>query len=393
MVVFGEEAIAARAPGVVDVEGTVRLGVELYEKRGSYGMAAEVLGMALEAVDGLRRGGDAEAYRQEELVAAWRRGSALIHLGRTGEAEALLARARGLAQRLWDDHELDPRLFLGFRGNLAVLLRDLFRPDEAEALLRENLALQQQLRQDKRERAKTLGNLGELLTFQGRLQEAEELLGQALELIRATCADEVPRELCYLGNLHLRRGEADRALEIYREGLLANRQVQYGRCPNEAFLRLGATRALAAAGRARRAVAEADRALAPLSPLDPYPRAVLLKHRALALLALGRNHAGRRGLREAADVTFARGALLRFGLRTALGELALDLLASPGDHQDAAEARTLCTRLAETARQVPGLDPQISGADALLALAADADTEPNALADAIRSLCAWFYYG
>ncbi len=390
--VFGEEALEARAHEAVDVEGTVRLGVELYEKRGSHGMAAEVLGLALAAVERLRQDGDAEAHQQDELVAAWRRGSALIHMGRTEEARRLLDRARVLARRLWDQGELDPRLYLGFRGNLAVLLRDLFRPDEAEALLRENLDLQRQLRQDKRERAKTLGNLGELLTFQGRLDEAEELLDRALELIRAAYHDEVPRELCYLGNLQLRRGEPERALEIYRQGLRANRRVQYGRAINRAFLGLGATRALTACGRARRAVTEADRALAPLSPAAPYPRALLLKHRALALLAHGHAGAGRQGLREAADTTFVGGALLRFGVRTALGELALDLLAAGGE-RELSQARELAARLAETARQVPGLDPRVSGADALLALASADQADPAALSDAVRALCAWFPYG
>ena len=388
--VFGAGAMAARAAGPVDIEGTVRLGVELYEKRGSFAFAAEVLSVALQAIDRARVRGELSAHRPEELTASWRLGSAMIHLGQTAEAEALLGRARELAEALWQAQELDPRVYLGFRGNLAVLLRDLFRPAEAEVLLRQNLILQRQLRQAKREQAKTLGNLGELLTYMDRFQEAEEALDEALEFIRAVYPDEIPRELCYLGNLHLRRGEPGQALEVFREGLLANCPVQYGQETNEAFLRLGTVRALAALGRHRRAVAEADRALVPLSPGQPYPRAFIIKYRGLALLAAGDGAAGCAALEEAADTTFVRGPLMRFGVSTALGELARFLLAS-GDPQDVTRARSLAIQLAEAALEVPGLEQ--SGAKQMLRLSADQALDAGALARAVETLCAWFYYG
>jgi len=392
-VVFGERSLEARAPGAVDIEGTVRLGVELYEKRGDFAFAAQVLQVALEAIDEARQGGDAGALRTEELTAAWRLGSALIHQGQTTEAEAILARAGTLAETLWDAGELDPRVYLGFRGNLAVLMRDTFRPVEAEALLRENLTLQRRLRQDKREQAKTLGNLGELLTFSDRFQEAEQTLEQALELIRATYPEEVPRELCYLGNLHLRRQEPELALEIFSQGLWANRGVQHGREANEAFLRLGTVRALGQLGRHRGAVAEADRALAPLSPGRPYPGALIRKHRGVALLAAGELAAGREALLEAADVSHVRGGLLRFGVSTALGELAIHLLQTERHQDDAARARRAAVRLAGIARLAPGLDPAQSGAEEVSRLAGEEELDAGALIQALRGLCGWFYYG
>ena len=391
--VFGPQALQTRAPGAVDIEDTVRLGTELYEKRASYAAAAEVLGTALEAISRARRQGSPAAFRVDELVSLWRLGSARIHLGQTTEAMACLQRARRLGRRLWEAGELDPRSYLGLRGNLAVLLRDVYRHDEAEALLRDNLQLQRQLRQDKREQAKTLGNLGELLTFQGRLDEAASALQQALELIRAVYPDELPRELCYLGNLQLRRGEPQEARQLYRQGLEANRRVAHGRQVNESFLRHGLVRALAAMARPREALREAEQAVRSLAPGRPYPRQLILKQRGLALLALGQLEAGRAGLRQAAELTFVRGALLRFGVGTALGELARHLLQNPAGDADRPQALAAAAELARRAAAVPGLDYQRSGVAEIQRLTVADQPRTVELEAALERLCAHFYYG
>lgn len=320
---FGPDALAGAA-GPLDVEGTVRVGVELYEKRGSFAQAHDLLGLALEAIEQERGRRDEPAlYRTEELLALWRSGSSLIHLGDLEGALARFERALPLAEQLWERGEIDPRTFLGLRGNLAVLHRDRFEHEAAEALLLDNLALQRALRQDRRELAKTLGNLGELYTFMDRFEEAEARLEEALEALRAVYPDEVPRELCYLGNLHLRRTDPLRALACYEEGLERNRQVTHGKIANEVFLRYGLTRAHRRLDEVEQAERQACRSLALADPGTLYPRQLVLKERGLARLALGRWEQGIADLEAAADQTHARGELAFLAAATALGELAL----------------------------------------------------------------------
>jgi tetratricopeptide (TPR) repeat protein len=218
-----------------------------------------------------------------------------------------------------------------------VLLRDLFEYEAAEALLLDNLKRQRELRQDRRELAKTQGNLGELWTFMGRFDEAEASLTEALESLRAVYPDEVPRELCYLGNLALRRGEPRQAVAIYDEGLAANSGVTYGRERNETFLRYGLVRAHVELSELDAAMRQANRALAPLPTHELYPRQLILKFRGLAAVGLGQLEAGESDLRAAAERTYARGSLAEIAAGTSLAELALVLLEIPGRELEALE--------------------------------------------------------
>jgi len=322
--VFGEEA-ASQAASAVDIEGTVRLGIELYEKEGRFGLAHEVMQTALDAIE-QRRGGEGESWRVEEFLALWRAGSSLIHLGHMRQARRLMERARVLGHSLWQAGEVDPRAYLGFRGNLAVLLRDQLELEAAEAVLLDNLEQQRALRQDRREVAKTLGNLGEVWTFLGQWERAEQALQQALEALRSVYPDEVPRELCYLGNLHLARGDSLLACACYEEGLEANRDVSYGARRSEAFLRYGLCRAHLALDQPEQCVGHASRALRLLDSTELYPRQMILKVQGLARLALGQLQQGEEDLMAAADLTFASGPLARFAAGTALGELAVAVL-------------------------------------------------------------------
>ncbi len=353
---FGSSALELQPVAAVDIEGTVRKGIELYEKLNSYRAAEEVLGLALAAITARREAaGDPTLHRPEEFACRWRVGSALVHQGRVEQADRALGDARRLGEALWQAEELDPRDYLGLLGSLAVLLRDRYRYDEAEVLLLETLELQRQLRQGKRERAKTLGNLGELWTITGAYQRAEEVLERCRAHLEATYPDEVPRALCYLGNLARHRGDLDQAIARYGEGLAANTPVQYGRAANEAFLRYGLVRALGRAGRHGEAIEQADLTLAELPVHAPYPRQLLLMHRGLAAIAAGDEGRGRADLHAAADLTHVRGSLLRFGVTTALGQLALHLLAADPTAQREQVARYALSLL-DAARAVPGLD-------------------------------------
>jgi tetratricopeptide (TPR) repeat protein len=332
--------LAASGPraATVDVEGTVRLGLSLYEKQGSFALAHDVLTTALSAIEVRRaRRRDQMLYRVEEFLALWRAGSCLVHQGDPEGAARLFERAAALGEALWQGREIDPKAYLGFRGNHAVLLRDRFEYEAAERVLLDNLAQQKALRQDRREVAKTHGNLGELWTFMDRFDEAEAALGDALASLRAVYPDEVPRELCYLGNLYLRRGDPARARAHYADGLSSNETASYGRDRNEAFLRYGLVRAHLKLSQPDEAIRHADKALAILSPTELYPRQMILKYRGLAHLALGEEAQGEDDLKAAADLTFASGPLAELAAGTALAEHALFLLQKPGEEARARE--------------------------------------------------------
>lgn len=376
--VFGPEALEERV-GSLALEEEIRLGLELYEKRQSFAAAEQVLCAALDGIVRRRRTTGPDALRGEEFLALWRAGSARVHLGDPEGALVLLEQAHRLGDALFDAGELNPQLYLGVRGNLAVLLRDLRRFDDAETLLRETLRRQRALRQDKRELARTLGNLGELLGIVGRFPEAETALEEALAHLRAVYPEEVPRELCYLGDLALRRGEPERAIARYQEGLAENRSVGFGRDANHAFLRYGQVRALSALGRPEAALRLGLSVVRVLPAHRPYPRQLLLKHLGLCELALGQETQGRRTLEAAAELLFARGALARFAFTTARGELALHLLAKG----ECGLARREALLFAEASHDLLDRLWRTGRAETLAALAREGD--PPSLAAALHA--------
>ena len=311
----------------LDIQGSVARGVWLYEKAGRFSIAASLLGHCLAAIRVRRAlGEDPGRNRTEEVTCLWRRGSCLTHLGDEVGALNMLQQARGLAEILWAEGAISPADYLSLAGSLAVLLRDTLRYGEAEALLLDTLEQQQVLRLESRSRARTMGNLGELWTITGDYGRAEEILGEALEILSISYPDEVPRELCYLGNCALKQRRHDRALELYGRGLVQNREVEYGRDLNEAFLRYGKAQALRALGRPEEAVEEADRVLGLMRRETPYPRQLCLMVRGLCRLDMGQQEEGRRDLREAAHTSQGAGALLSFGLSTSLARLVIHLL-------------------------------------------------------------------
>jgi tetratricopeptide (TPR) repeat protein len=399
--VFGREATSSLPAKAISVEATVRRGLHLYEKSNDFTAARYVLESALDAIRG-HRGEDVapDRYRLEEFLCLWRLASCLVQLGDTEAAGGLYEEARPLGATLWREQILDPRHHLGFMGNLAVYLRDVYRFEDAERLLVDTIQSQRMLRQSKRELARTLGNLGELRTMMGswlkrsvgiddrkranegvgvvgdevraepdfacnradvmaqaedKFRQAAADLQEALEMIEAVYADEVPREYCYLGNLALARDEPERALELHRKGLSANETVEIGRERNEWFLGYGIVRALIASERYTAAVEEAHDVAVRIPAHEPYPRQLILRYAGQGLLACGKTERGKDVLLKAADLTFAQGALVRFGLSCALGDLAIHLL-SEGDESARKEAVEHAAAFAARAEAVPGLD-------------------------------------
>ncbi|MCA9668628.1 MAG: tetratricopeptide repeat protein [Myxococcales bacterium] len=391
--VFGEGALRAGDPSSVEIEASVERGVALFEKHGDSVGARVMLEAALGAIFMQRgRRNDPALWRREELLCRWRIGAALVHAGRVTDAAETLRLARALSEDLWVEGAIDPKTYLGLRGNLAVLWRDSYRYDEARALLEETLELQRSLKQSKREQAKTLGNLGELCSIMGDFTAARRCLERSLRYLRETYPEEVPRARCYLGNLALREGELDEAHRCFEKGLEENVMVQSGARANAAFLRYGLARAYAARGQHGRAADLCDVALDDLPEYEPYPRQLILKVRGLSALAQGEREDGEGDLLAASDTRYVIGAFLRYGVMTASGELALALLDADDAETRWREIEQRALALADAMAKVPGLVGDATPDEIRELLEPGYHTDRAALATALRHAIDRFPY-
>ncbi len=167
-----------------------------------------------------------------------------------------LEKALELAQRIGASHLL-PMLYL----NQGIVLLKTDRLGESRAVLEKGHRLAASLG-DRLQHCRLNLALGRLETMSGRLARAEELLlegqetaNQACFLREATIADE------YLGDILLLRGEPDRAIYNYEQGLAKSRTIAAGNdLEGELHRRLG--EAHLAAGRLRPATEAAMAALA-----------------------------------------------------------------------------------------------------------------------------------
>ncbi len=133
-------------------------------------------------------------------------GSFYRQTGRYAEAEALLTRAKDIA-----DGSPEPDLAMA-GNNLALLYLDQGRYREAEPLLREAVdRLARALGNGHESLALPLNNLGEICRVEGRYGEARALYSRALEIWQSTRGEGSPNAAVALSNL----------------GLLAMNQGQY----------------------------------------------------------------------------------------------------------------------------------------------------------------------
>ena len=266
---------------IAEYRRAVELEPDYPEAMSNLGISLEALRRSAEAEQAYRtaialRPGYAEAWgnlgntlraqgRNEEAVAAYRQalahnpaaqqaplGNALRSLGRTGEAEAAfradVSNHPGSADAL---------------NNLAAILGENDRVEEAAALLPQITAMQPNF-------AEAHANLGQVLQRLGRLEEAVAACSRALEL-----RPDYPEALTNLGNalrLLNRLPEAEAALRR----ALAQRPTDVG-CYNNLAITLQAQ------DRPYEALGVLDLAAA-LDPSDPETH----HHRAMLLLRLGR---------------------------------------------------------------------------------------------------------
>ena len=136
----------------------------------------------------------------------WRRGSCYCHKGDVKRTEENLKKA----DRLYKNspgliRETD---YWNSRVNYAVLLKDIFRYNEAE---KRHIQIQEKIEQIgglDHEKGKNLSSLSQLYLARGRFSRAEALQKRAIRLIRET---ERARNYGYLAQVYMRAGHFKRA--------------------------------------------------------------------------------------------------------------------------------------------------------------------------------------
>jgi tetratricopeptide (TPR) repeat protein len=146
-------------------------------------------------------------------------GLALRRMKRYAEAEELYRKALLVAR---SPNGLKPNEVSAILANLGVLLTDIGRSDEAEALLREATSIDITERSDDVELAVDFDELGEVLADQGELDEAQAIAERALPLKERKLSQDDPRvamTMRNIGSILAKRGLYSRAIRILRKAL------------------------------------------------------------------------------------------------------------------------------------------------------------------------------
>jgi serine/threonine protein kinase len=185
-------------------------------------------------------------------------------LGHYEEAETLQRQALESAQR--DLAPSDPRATLPMLHLGDILYGDLGRPDEAEALFRRAISIQErELGEYDLILIHGLHSLGDLLGEQGRHQEAERMLRRAIDILSRALGPEHPRTVgSNLGLAHelVLQGRGAEAEPLYQQTIAVWEESRGSGHPSVATARAGYALALEAMGRLDEAEAEARTALA-----------------------------------------------------------------------------------------------------------------------------------
>ena len=112
-------------------------------------------------------------------------------------------------------------------NNLGSILSERGKLEEAEELLREAVkAMRAKLGEDHPHTIRSVSNLGNVLHDRGRLEEAEELKREALQAMRAKLGEDHPDTISSinsLGSILSARGKLEEAEELFGEALQAMR--------------------------------------------------------------------------------------------------------------------------------------------------------------------------
>ncbi|MBF0508555.1 MAG: tetratricopeptide repeat protein [Deltaproteobacteria bacterium] len=149
-----------------------------------------------------------------------RQGQALLHAGKSPEAEAPLKEAMDIRDRLLKPN--DPRIGESL-SNLAALDRAQGKYAQAEPLLKRALKIMEQaLGPDHPDTAATLTNLARLYEYQGKFTQAELVYQRDLKLTEQALGPDHPRLAVTLNNLaelDRAQGKYDQAEPLYQRAL------------------------------------------------------------------------------------------------------------------------------------------------------------------------------
>ncbi|MCB1065768.1 MAG: serine/threonine protein kinase [Verrucomicrobiae bacterium] len=164
-------------------------------------------------------------HRMEILFAKTLVAWIYMKTGRTAEAEAPAEEG----YRAWLQTPAEERL--GEAPKVyAIILHDLGRKEEAEAIYRKELEVWREIHGDIDHPmiANCLDNLGMVLLGNGKVQEAETILTEALDQGRRLYGDKCPHEdhvLSRLAVIAAQRGEWERELELLRDAVAVSARV------------------------------------------------------------------------------------------------------------------------------------------------------------------------
>jgi beta-lactamase regulating signal transducer with metallopeptidase domain/tetratricopeptide (TPR) repeat protein len=186
--------------------------------------------------------GDDPAVRRDTAVAYRNVAEQHRKLGRFADAEASLARARELLEKLVQAFPAESgnvRELARTQISLGLLFRETGRVKESEQVFRQSLALSEKLANPQQtayreDLATAYSHLGELYLDMGRVQEAEQSYRRALALLQQLPAERVkepgPRQQLarthgHLGDLLQVSGRPAEAEAAYRQALVLAEQL------------------------------------------------------------------------------------------------------------------------------------------------------------------------
>jgi serine/threonine protein kinase/tetratricopeptide (TPR) repeat protein len=211
-----------------EVEAELRLIIgKVYGGLGDYGQAVAMLEEALaitKRLHGNEHKGVVSVLNQLAMM--------LGNQGRLDEAETMFGEAMAIQRRLGRE-DVSTTL-----NNLSLTLMDRGRHAEAETVLREALTLHRKFDgNDHADTATTLGNLAGLLEEQGKLDEAEPLLREALGRQQNLMGSEHPdvaATLNTLANVVQKQNKIPESEALFREVLALQRKLLGNAHPNVA---------------------------------------------------------------------------------------------------------------------------------------------------------------
>jgi tetratricopeptide (TPR) repeat protein len=217
-------------------------------------------------------------------MSQWRCGATLTHLGRWRAAGKHLRRARKFGPLLRAERVISNADYIGLINNVAHLLTDAYRFEEALALVDDAIVRCEDDEESLEILGRACGTRGLIGFMAGRDVETIKYLNRAIDCFaRIGAEDELPRDYCWLGIAYAhvgQRGEGFEAIRLGNDILRRNHADANRRKVTQQFLDYAMVCLEALTGSAASTRIAADRALTGIGE-QPYWLAPMV-HRYLA---------------------------------------------------------------------------------------------------------------